>query len=371
MSKPEHSKSTSAFHNDCRTTLEHIWASIQELPPDEDAIDDVQLALLIHDLLRAVIVTYRYVLPTQLLAKTVDSTLDCRCVQVRRGPGSENFDARSIAHKIVVPFDNANNNPLGGSTSPYLNNPLRVPEISAKHRGAQKNKEEWDNLCFILDLIEEKQEPSFTELLLRQVLLEIRRIQNEIKISYPIPLRNNISEVVDIMREFLETPSGGSRLQAISYALFVTMKNHYGMFSAVHSAPVTVTDISGGRAADIICDKKDGSVLAVEIKDTLITLESLTDKIHSARIHKVGELMFIIGNPKLVDSEQVRHKAQSEFKSGLNIYFLESINFLTISLGLLGEKGRTMFLENVGVALEELRLGFRDKKEWESLLQRI
>jgi hypothetical protein len=40
---------------------------------------------------------------------------------------------------------------LGGSPEPYVNNPLRVPGITAAYRNAQKQKTDWDKLVAVLD----------------------------------------------------------------------------------------------------------------------------------------------------------------------------------------------------------------------------
>lgn len=66
--------------------------------------------------------TYRYVLPTQLIAKAVNPTLDCRSVQATSGLNGA-FDARSVCDEVIVPFDRDNENVLGGSTEPYANVP--------------------------------------------------------------------------------------------------------------------------------------------------------------------------------------------------------------------------------------------------------
>ena len=57
---------------------------------------------------------------------------------------ADSFDARTIAHDVIVPFDRANQRVLGGSPEPYVNNPLRVPAVTAEYRSAQKHKDEWD-----------------------------------------------------------------------------------------------------------------------------------------------------------------------------------------------------------------------------------
>lgn len=103
----------------------------------EDWLDDGALIESIHRAINSATKSYHYVLPTQLIAKLADPSLDCRCLQVARG-GQGAFDARTIAHKVVVPFDQSNNNVLGGSPEPYVNNPLRVPEVSAQYRKLRK-----------------------------------------------------------------------------------------------------------------------------------------------------------------------------------------------------------------------------------------
>jgi hypothetical protein len=94
--------------------------------------------------------TYRYVLPTQLLAKLVDHEIDCRSVQVGSSL-SRSFDARSICHKVIVPFDRSNHGVLGGSTEPYLNNPLRIPAILPAEKKAQKDKSGFSDLLSVLE----------------------------------------------------------------------------------------------------------------------------------------------------------------------------------------------------------------------------
>ncbi len=112
----------------------------------------------INACLRSPTKTYRYVLPTQILGKCVDPDLDCRSIQKSfDSPGS--FDARSIAHEVIVPFDVKNHKVLGGSAEPYVNNPLRCDSITDKNRGNQKNKADWDRLVGVLRTVQDKDDP--------------------------------------------------------------------------------------------------------------------------------------------------------------------------------------------------------------------
>ncbi len=50
--------------------------------------------------------SYHYVLPTQLLAKCVDHRLDTHALQAGYDAAGA-FDARTVAHGVIVPFDRA------------------------------------------------------------------------------------------------------------------------------------------------------------------------------------------------------------------------------------------------------------------------
>ena len=178
-----------------KSVLDRFWFEIRSQGEEgllQDWLEDLELAEQIRAAVNSTEKTYRYVLPTQLIAKIADPALDCRCVQAQRG-GRGAFDARTVAHKIVVPFDQANERVLGGSPEPYVNNPLRVLEITMSHVGNKKKPSEWERLCLILDKVETAQEPTFTELVFKQTLTELYRRLSTVRVVYPIPQRTSLA----------------------------------------------------------------------------------------------------------------------------------------------------------------------------------
>ena len=115
------------FIQTCKELLNKQWVAISKQIESENFTDPIlpdepKLKRLIFDCLTSKIKTYHYVLPTQVLAKCINSKLDCHSIQTAYNkPGA--FDARTIAHDVIIPFDQANHNVLGGSTEPYVNNP--------------------------------------------------------------------------------------------------------------------------------------------------------------------------------------------------------------------------------------------------------
>ena len=85
--------------------------------------------------------TYKYVLFNALLSKATDESLNPLCLQVKSElPGS--FDARTICHKVIVPFEQTTlKKVLGGSNEPFLNKPARYTELS-KDNAVRRGKDQ-------------------------------------------------------------------------------------------------------------------------------------------------------------------------------------------------------------------------------------
>lgn len=161
----------------CRRIFHSSWTRISELstyPPVSGVEISTALQAAISNSINSGTKTYRYVLPTQILAKVADEQLDCHCIQASSSLKGA-FDARSICDAIIVSFDKSNDGVLGGSPEPYVNNPLRRAEVSKIHRQKQKDKQGWDDLCLVLDQVETVRDPIFTAAIFDLALWEIFR----------------------------------------------------------------------------------------------------------------------------------------------------------------------------------------------------
>ena len=356
-------------------TLQEIWASVlsaAEDGPPSDVIeeDDGELLESIRLSVNSNTKTYRYVLPTQLLAKVADPNLDCRSLQAG-ADRSGSFDARTIAHQVIVPFDQANDRVLGGSPEPYVNNPVRVSEVSERHRNPQKNKRGWDHLCRVLEVVESTPDEDFTKTVLRQVTIEIYRRLSEVRVAYPTPRRISLSGCMRLIDEYLAETSGGDRLLALSSALFAVIGRKFHLFSRVERASITASDASTEMLADLECSTEDGTiVLVVEVKDRVLTVSQMMGKVANMREKQVSEIFFV-AQQGVEDQEQVDSLIESEFVSGQNIYVMSLSRLAEVSLALLGEEGRREFLLGVGSQLDDHRSDIRHRRRWSDLLASV
>jgi len=148
-------------------------------------------------------------------------------------PGA--FDARTVAHKIIVPFDRANHRVLGGSPEPYVNNPVRVPAVTPAYREQQKVKGDWDKLVVVLDAVEEAKSDVFTEQVFEQMLFEIYKLLADVVVVYPTPNRISLDRTNYLIEQYLATGSGGARMEAVCTALFQTIGEKFGDVDLIKS----------------------------------------------------------------------------------------------------------------------------------------
>jgi SacI restriction endonuclease len=359
------------FVESARQRLQTEWDLIRTAPETaaEVAIPE-ELIAAIGRSVNSKTKTYRYVLPTQILAKLTDGELDCRSIQASSDL-KKSFDARSLCHDVIVKFDRANNNVLGGSAEPYLNNPLRIPAIVATARAAQRDKLGFDDLRLVLDFAQHN--PGLIGAMMREVLVQIRRRLNTVSVVYPVPNRVSLQQVKDILSEYLAEKSGGLRLQAVTIALFRQIGRRFRLYEEVRSAAVNAADAATGSVADLECvDKANSVVLAIEVKDRQLRLIDTQNKLPAAREKSIRELLFLVqGRILREDADAVSDLLRREFVTGQNVYVVEFSQFLGSCLVLFGETGRVALLRLIGDELEKQKAEIVHRRTWASLLGKL
>jgi len=360
----------------CKEYLEARWDYITALcaeakPPDFLGHQHGSLKSLLSDCLTSSIKSYHYVLPTQILCKIVDPSLDAHSLQAAWGVVGA-FYARTVAHKIIVPFDQQNQRVLGGSPEPYVNNPLRHPAVVPEYRAHQKNKTGWDKLVTVLDLVEQTHEPDFTQRLFDQILVEIYRLLADVAVVYATPNRISLDSTRMLIHEYLSEKSGGERVEAVATALFRTIGEQFAIFDEVRHGKVTAADAAMGMAADIECSFRGKIALLAEVKDRTLTLTQLDAKLDRARAQRISEILFIAqGDKEPADADAIEERVGVEFASGQNIYISSFFEFSLGILILLGERGRVDFLANVGEELDRTSSPIAHRRAWAELLRRV
>jgi len=95
--------------------------------------------------------TYKYVLVNGILAKAASNEANPIALQAK-APIDGAFDARSLCHKVLVPFErDFLSNILGGSNEPFLNKPARFTHLSKDNAVRKGNDQE--TLYLLIELL--------------------------------------------------------------------------------------------------------------------------------------------------------------------------------------------------------------------------
>ena len=331
-------------------------------------VEDSEISEAIERSINSNTKSFRYAMLTQILAKVTNSSVDCRCLQTKRGgPGA--FDARSFCRKVIVDFDRRNESVLSGSGDPYVSKPLRHEEISERYRSEIRNKKGWDDLCFLLNKVEEENNPEFTSKVFDQTLLEIKRRLETTSVVYPTPSRISIDKSHRLVMEYLSEPSEGARLEVIAYSLFKTFGEIYGQYDKISHSKTTAPNHFMGKIADIECYSNGKRVKGIELKDRELTKHNVEESLSKLRKSAVSEFSFVTTKGvSEKDRKDIEWLIEREFEKGRNIYIEDIEGLSRTMLTLFGEEGRKKFLTNTNKVLEELKYPYDHRRKWAELI---
>jgi hypothetical protein len=356
--------------------LETHW---QAVVAEADANRDVCYVAdaTLRDAIRASVhhkqVAYRFCLPVQLLGKLTEPTVDSLRLQKRRGDPSDvtGWDARSLASKVVAPFNQRQENILGTSADPYVGNPMRIPRM-VRNDQSKKDVAGWNALVDVLERVESEGDPDFTKAVFRQTLLEMLWRQQSLHFAYSLPPRISLNDALSLAQRFVEEKSGGDRGLALCGALFDAIGFHFGLYAKVERARINASDEAIGQAADLECIDAEGRVLlAVEVKERTLTLTDVEGTLRKCRQRKIKDIFFAAPRIQEDDRPSLNDRIERAFASGQNVYVFDFFDFARSVLVLGGEPIRSTFLQKVGEHLDLWNTQPAHRQAWKRLLENI
>jgi len=341
--------------------------------PDIHYVDDAALCQAIQASVNHKQVAYRFCLPVQLLGKLTNPKLDSLRLQRKKNDSSDvtGWDARSLASRVVAPFNQQQENILGTSSDPYVGNPMRIPRMDRDDK-SKKDLTGWNTLVDTLEQVESRADPDFTEAVFRQVLLEMFHRQKSLRFAYPLPPRISLEGALSLARSFLEEKSGGDRSQALCGALFDAIGIHFGLYAKVDRARINASDEATGQAADLECIDSEGKVLlAVEVKDRRLTLTDIEGTLRKCRQRKIKDIFFTTPGVRPDEQSTLEERIARAFASGQNLYVFDFFSFARSVLALGGEPMRITFLQKVGEHLDLWNTQPSHRQAWKKLLENV
>ena len=231
-------------------------------------------------------VTFKYILVTGYVAKATNPRVHARCLQTGSSL-KESYDARSVCHKVVVPFEKSKGNLFGLSNEPFVNKPARHPEHN------QDNDQLRNKLGarFLHGALEAAQCATPEQVLagLAYILSRGRANAASARVAEVIQ-EANMPRVLRFCREFLVEADGGARLVAV-WGAFVSLLTEE---ATIKVESPNASDQFSKTAGDVEVSYDKTVVSASECKQRPLNSDDVLHGLSKAKRRGVPEYLFVI-----------------------------------------------------------------------------
>lgn len=280
--------------------------------------------------------TYKYVLFTALLSKATDETINALCLQKKSALFGA-YDARSICHKVIVPFEmEVLHKVLGGSNEPFLNKPARFTELD-KSNAVRKGNDQLilNSLCDNLPNIASA-DIAFSCLVYMLRRLIVKRDEMDCLIQFVVADCNSQKAVfykfaADLLSKNLEGEALTLVVAGLYEQLLINESDHVVEVHPVNQSGASRKEISD---LDVYCSGVLYTSNELKDKDFEYTdIKHAADKVIAAG---GNHLFFIIGlHGRARDAGEVANLVTEYLDKGFVISLLSVTDFINMMLGLI------------------------------------
>jgi hypothetical protein len=279
--------------------------------------------------------TYRYILMTALTAKSADPAVNILSIQ-KSDTSIGAYDSRSIAHKVVVPFERQYlNEALGGSNEPYLNKPARFASLSKDN--AVRSGSDQQKLYALVDTLPTFDSESAKIALQSAIFLLLKKK----------PLGDNTAKqrvdttglsLQSISNYLDQLTSDSLNGQTLPLACAILLKQFMSLLpgkSEVHLHKVNQAGSSSKEIEDIDVYHNKNILYALEAKNKYFTVQDVQHSIEKVANAGVASLLFIYSDNTTPSSETILKSKHIASQHGVYLTIQPYSSFSNVVFGLL------------------------------------
>lgn len=306
---------------------------------------------LISDVMLGGHLTYRYVLFTNLLAKSTNGLVNGLALQAKANLIGA-FDSRSLCHKVVVDFDRDPrqlSGKLGRSNEPYLNKPARYPALStdnAVRRGDDSAK--LHNCINILGgLVDQFDARVALEDAVYYTLQRESLVADVAIYAGDASLHRSLTNFASLV---VGSSNEGESCAIISGLGFYIIGRGTNNDFEIRVHPVNQAGSSSREVLDIDVYSSCGICYTAEVKDKIFSINDVDHAASKVLAAGLDSLFFICG-PRSGGSFKCFDFVRIFSEKGVKISFVDVIAFFYTALGFspkdLSTKEVWSFIENI------------------------
>lgn len=270
---------------------------------------------------------------TALLAKSTNKDVDILSLQAKDNSVGA-YDARSLCHKVIVPFERSTYpNSLGGSNEPFLNKPARFQRLSKTNAVRSGNDSETlESLIKILSKIQSKKQALKY---LSSALYSLQDIYSGIEEKYFIPDLEiedeaNPQSILDYVNTLMKNSFVGEMCPLVVAAI---EHLYYKGGKTVVPHKVNESGASSKEVGDIdVFDNAEQLVSSIEVKDKDFTKEDVEHAITKFAQAQIEKSLFIFGKHVKFEQHDVYETAAELGKKGYFCSVVSIMDFVRMRL---------------------------------------
>lgn len=307
--------------------LKTAYLVLKRALAESEPLDD-EIANTINIVLKGSHKTYRYILVNALLAKATNEKVNALSLQKGDGKGGK-FDARSLCHKVIVPFEKLElPGCLGDSNEPFLNKPARFVSLSTTNAvRAGKDRETLENLISILSQISTSKQ-AFAYLKSAMVVLKANHEEYLKKFSVG-DILVDVSEFSQLVLDYIYQITDHT-LEGEVCPLVVSVLEQFYLGSDYRVVPHKVNE-SGSSSKEVgdidIFDSEGTLVNAIEVKDKTFSEQDVVHAVTKFRMAHLNSSMFIYGKRVSFDEDAVYSTLKKIGREGHYCCLISILNY--------------------------------------------
>lgn len=260
----------------------------------------------ISEILRGSHKTYRYILVTALLAKATNGEVNILSLQKEDGEDGK-YDARSLCHKVLVPFETLKlPGCLGSSNEPYLNKPARFVSLSLTN--AVRRGRDFQTLSDVIDVLSYISSSSAAYKYLKSALSVMKDVSKEYVSKFSVgDALIDISEFSQLVLDYIYAITEHSLEGEVCPLIVSQLEQMYlGKDFKVEPHKVNQSGASSKEVGDIdVYDKNKKLIYSIEVKDKDFSKQDVAHAITKFRQADLSTSLFVYGKNVSFDEDEV------------------------------------------------------------------
>ena len=300
------------------------------------------------------------------IARILDLSTNIRQPYVNQGPDA--FNGRTLDERVVNPFLQENRVPC--SRGPYLSVFRRSVVFDNTTREGVRDKQGYDQFLNIISYLEGTDDEPTLRSALRYMLYKFLELREQSTVPLTHLNRMSLEQLDALTAGLLATPSGGRFPMLIVIATYIALKHCFNPNWQVDWQGINVADSASGVGGDVTVTCDGDVVVSAEVTERPIDRSRLVSTFNT-KIAPNGIKDYLFFVMPGAATPEARAQARQYFAQGHDIDFLVIRDWVIITLGTLGTRGRSAFNAAMIDLLDSPDVPATLKMSWNEQINRV